>query len=128
MKSNFATSKRNSRIRSLVVRRAWRPAQRLHTQAEFRLSVETIRMARMGYGCYFSAANPPASQFTLPIVGRGGMRNCVSRPITTVEPDKFPEFLVGPPFYCVTVNTPELTAAPPGVVIAIFPVFAPIGT
>jgi hypothetical protein len=28
----------------------------------------------------------------------------------------------------VTVNTPELTAVPPRVVIAIFPVFAPVGT
>ena len=30
--------------------------------------------------------------------------------------------------YCVTVKTPELAAIPPGVVIAIFPVFAPVGT
>lgn len=30
--------------------------------------------------------------------------------------------------YCVTVKTPELVAIPPGVVIAIFPVFAPVGT
>jgi hypothetical protein len=28
----------------------------------------------------------------------------------------------------VTVKTPELVAVPPGVVIAIFPVFAPVGT
>jgi len=31
-----------------------RPAQRLHTQAEFRLSIETIRMARMGDGPSFA--------------------------------------------------------------------------
>jgi hypothetical protein len=30
--------------------------------------------------------------------------------------------------YCVTVKTPELVAIPPGAVIAIFPVFAPVGT
>src|SRR5579872_4309743 len=30
--------------------------------------------------------------------------------------------------YCVTVKTPELIAVPPGVVIAILPVFAPEGT
>ena len=30
--------------------------------------------------------------------------------------------------YCVTVKTPELVATPPAVVIAIFPVFAPVGT
>jgi hypothetical protein len=28
----------------------------------------------------------------------------------------------------VTVNTPELVAVPPGVVITILPVFAPVGT
>ncbi len=30
--------------------------------------------------------------------------------------------------YCVTVKTAALVAVPPGVVIAIFPVFAPLGT
>jgi hypothetical protein len=30
--------------------------------------------------------------------------------------------------YYVTVKTAELVAVPPGVVIAIFPVFAPVGT
>jgi len=30
--------------------------------------------------------------------------------------------------YCVTVNTPELVAVPPGVVIWILPVSAPVGT
>jgi hypothetical protein len=30
--------------------------------------------------------------------------------------------------YCVTVNTVALVAIPPGVVIAILPVFAPVGT
>jgi hypothetical protein len=30
--------------------------------------------------------------------------------------------------YCVTVNTSGLPAVPPGVVITIFPVFAPVGT
>src|SRR5208337_3144160 len=32
------------------------------------------------------------------------------------------------PRYCVTVKTWVLVAVPPGVVIAIFPVFAPVGT
>lgn len=30
--------------------------------------------------------------------------------------------------HCVTVKMPLLVAVPPGVVIAIFPVFAPVGT
>jgi hypothetical protein len=33
-----------------------------------------------------------------------------------------------PSRYCVTVKTPGLVAVPPAVVIAIFPVFAPVGT
>ena len=38
-----------------------------------------------------------------------------------------PKFL-RPNLYGVTVKVPELVAVPPGVVIAILPVFAPVGT
>src|ERR1700731_4500734 len=50
------------------------------------------------------------------------------RSILTASERRIPGLLLRPLPHYVTVKTPELVAVPPGVVIAILPVFAPLGT